>query len=506
MNKLLMFIFAALLPAQAFSLSLKPINNNSSEAALIIVPGAQMKASQYEKIARQIQQATKLRLWVAIPDIPLGLASNLTLKAPVENIIEEIRGQGFSADKIVLAGHSLGGAAAQELFLEKSDFDSLILMASFVSRKNRLKLTDSPVLTVAGELDGLTRVSRIAESFYHEILSKKDQYQIRSKHPIAVVEGMNHMQFASGHKPILVRKRDLKAEISESQAHEKVASLVASFLENRIIPSEKTAKSLLQASSRAESLLRPIVKSMELEGSYHLKKTCADSSLKKGEDCWKGSPWAEFALHWFAGDAGPRIESRNEFHEVWRIFPFFHPKIENTCGLSDNKCKLKVKSIAQATYETISKLDTGFNSNSATDIRIKFKSRQAMFSALGNKELRFEETDKKNWCKRLNQKAIDWAEDNASKKALSRYKTSGIEMQVGDDFKNVQTGPAWIWKALSQKTVVNASGKTVRLVRSAVMKTSLDYPIAKAQGMHYCKLLSPARALEWIYIDSLRKN
>jgi len=36
-----------------------------------------------------------------------------------------------------------------------------------------------------------------------------------------------------------------------------------------------------------------------------------------------------------------------------------------------------------------------------------------------------------------------------------------------------------------------------------MMRTPTDYPIAEARGFHYCKLLSPFRALEWIYVDSL---
>jgi len=36
-----------------------------------------------------------------------------------------------------------------------------------------------------------------------------------------------------------------------------------------------------------------------------------------------------------------------------------------------------------------------------------------------------------------------------------------------------------------------------------MMRTPVDYPISAAAGFHYCKLLSPYKAMEWIYVDSL---
>jgi len=36
-----------------------------------------------------------------------------------------------------------------------------------------------------------------------------------------------------------------------------------------------------------------------------------------------------------------------------------------------------------------------------------------------------------------------------------------------------------------------------------MMRTPVTYPIHAAAGFHYCKLLSPFRAVEWIYVDSL---
>lgn len=36
-----------------------------------------------------------------------------------------------------------------------------------------------------------------------------------------------------------------------------------------------------------------------------------------------------------------------------------------------------------------------------------------------------------------------------------------------------------------------------------MMRTPNDYLVSAARGFHYCKLLSPFRAMEWIYIDAL---
>jgi hypothetical protein len=41
-------------------------------------------------------------------------------------------------------------------------------------------------------------------------------------------------------------------------------------------------------------------------------------------------------------------------------------------------------------------------------------------------------------------------------------------------------------------------------VYSPCSHTPVDYPIVSAAGYHYCKLVSPARAMEHIYLDGLR--
>lgn len=71
---------------------------------------------------------------------------------------------------------------------------------------------------------------------------------------------------------------------------------------------------------------------------------------------------------------------------------------------------------------------------------------------------------------------------------------------MGDDKGPYNEGPLWIWTYMDYNT--SKDKKTVT-VQSPMMRTPTDYFIGAAAGFHYCKVLSPFRVMEWIYVDSL---
>ena len=73
-------------------------------------------------------------------------------------------------------------------------------------------------------------------------------------------------------------------------------------------------------------------------------------------------------------------------------------------------------------------------------------------------------------------------------------------MVVGKDTE-VIIFPIWSSEDLKFATTT-ASGRAQLTVSSPAMKYSVDMPIIG--GLHFCKLLSPARAIEWMYVDGLR--
>lgn len=77
-------------------------------------------------------------------------------------------------------------------------------------------------------------------------------------------------------------------------------------------------------------------------------------------------------------------------------------------------------------------------------------------------------------------------------------------MVFADDDGPWNAGPLWIWKYMEYKKTTDSNGNKVLRVTAPYMATPTDYSIQAAAGFHYCKLMSPARAMEFIYTDSLR--
>lgn len=104
-----------------------------------------------------------------------------------------------------------------------------------------------------------------------------------------------------------------------------------------------------------------------------------------------------------------------------------------------------------------------------------------------------------NRCAEINQAAVDWALKNADKNSVKRYQSKG-ELAVQTDDRNTINGGLWIPVPLS---FTESSDKSKVEISSYAYRMGNDFPVEIFAGDHYCKLLSPFKVMEWIYVDSL---
>ena len=93
---------------------------------------------------------------------------------------------------------------------------------------------------------------------------------------------------------------------------------------------------------------------------------------------------------------------------------------------------------------------------------------------------------------------------------LNRYYSLGEELKIGNDIET-GGGPTWTFPHLNYtKKCNNKTNHYYTEVRSQylyvkTLKNGCRFAPTEC-GVHYCKLLSPAHAMEWMYIDGLRFN
>lgn len=95
-----------------------------------------------------------------------------------------------------------------------------VLMGSVLTREKHTINDDGttqmnygvPTMAVTGSKDGLMRISRAAESFWHSNININS---LQSElFPTMMLEGVSHAQFLSGTPPINVRNKDLVPDVT----------------------------------------------------------------------------------------------------------------------------------------------------------------------------------------------------------------------------------------------------------------------------------------------------
>ena len=482
------------------------VKSGKEEVVLILIPAPHVKPSQYIPLAQSLQHASNYTLWVGIPEYTFDVALAFDIDKGIQRVLSSMKSKGMNSSSLFFAAHSStsSGPILQNYLAENKDMASgQILMGAFLQRANRDVTYPVRTLMVSGDLDGVCRVTRIMEEYYHRIYLNRDNMETAvATYPIVVVRGMNHFQFASGEIPAGIKELDFKPEITDDQAHESVAKIISSFLSVTLESSSSSMSTLSNAVQDTGNFLQPLIDAYVLEGSYQFKAPCYDNP--PSDACQVGCKWTERAMTIMAELNVTHINDTDGFHPASEIFPaIHHPKILSNCSNPDPSCVVKLSSVSENIYEK-DKSDTGSVPNSAKEIRAKLKSRQSVLLASGYKDVDFNVSDAGSRCQTINQVAYDWAINRTDPKTLARYRKFGVSMIMGEDKGCLKNGGLWIYLPMSYNTTENASGRKVLLIRSIQLKTTVKYPIGMFAGMHFCKLLTPARVMEWIYVDSLR--
>ena len=495
-------IFFAL--ASAGDVIWKPKQTVQQNVALIVIQGAQITPEQYAPLVDVLQDVSQFSLWVGIPDyISLHIPEPLEIGSGIDRILKAMNSQGMKGSvPVFFAGHALGGVILQEYLQNHSTTaKGQILWGSYLLEKYRNTTYRVPTLTIGGELDGLTRVTRIMEAYYHQILNAANQSTALMNFPVIVVNGMTHFQYASGSPPLLVKLHDLKPEISYMDAHRKVATYTTAFMSLHTGDSS-ILQEIESAVHRSGEFLQPLIAAYTQEGFYQFKPPCYDNP--PSPSCTYGCPWTEYAQTIMGGLTKAKLLDKDAFHPVYQTNPVHFPHILNNCSKPDN-CILLTVTVTQNIYDVGDNLDTAFLATSASEIKAKLKSRQSILEAVGYANVDFNTSDGSSICRVINQESYEWAKRNAGNKTLARFERVGVPIVMGEDKGPYNAGPLWIWTPLSLSKKTNSSGGAVLEVRAPMMRTPTDYFIKAFAGVHYCKLLSPARTTEWIYVDGLRE-
>ena len=165
--------------AQADDVYLDPPTDSGEPIAIVMIHGMNCDPQSYVKLFTEVQNqavAQGYKPYVAMPEFLFDAPEPVLIDHYVSNSIKKLKENGFTGDNIFMGAHSLGGVMSQKYVKGRTDIKGLVLMGSVLLRNNHSindqgQTTfdyDIPTLTIGGTKDGLLRISRVAESYWHQ--------------------------------------------------------------------------------------------------------------------------------------------------------------------------------------------------------------------------------------------------------------------------------------------------------------------------------------------------
>ena len=170
-----------------------------------------------------------------------------------------------------------------------------------------------------------------------------------------------------------------------------------------------------------------------------------------------------------------------------------------------------IHTYTQGSFEGKDDADDGSAYTSVKSLGVRMYSRQCTLvhgAGHSKKDTPFS-VDSDDLCAHINEQAYDWALSKADSATKARFQKHGQKFSFGPDKEN-SVDLNWVLSEVNYDETILDSGEGVIQVSSNILKTAINAVhlpgLPETRCFHHCKLLSPARAMEWIYVDSLRAS
>jgi hypothetical protein len=188
-------------------IDIQPIGE--AKTLFIFYPGGLVRPQAYE--------------WLGVALAPLGVrtvipvfTADLAVTAP--NRANQLLEKLGSYERVVMGGHSLGGAMATRYALNNPNkFNSLVLMGAFSANSDNLSTLTLPTLVLAAEHDGLATLAEVQAGLP----------RLPTNTTLNVIEGSVH-SFFGRYGP---QRGDGIPTVSRAQAEEAILTALRTFFE-----------------------------------------------------------------------------------------------------------------------------------------------------------------------------------------------------------------------------------------------------------------------------------